>query len=59
VGQGDSMASTVSVSIIFTDLVDSTLTGSRLGPEAAEAFRQDGDYFGNLGLSWQSELAIN
>jgi class 3 adenylate cyclase/tetratricopeptide (TPR) repeat protein len=34
------MANTQIVTVIFTDLVDSTATAERLGPEAAEALRQ-------------------
>src|SRR5215470_13602896 len=35
------MASTVTVSTVFTDLVDSTAVSSRLGPAAAEDLRRE------------------
>jgi class 3 adenylate cyclase/tetratricopeptide (TPR) repeat protein len=35
-----SVSSTVTATFVFTDLVDSTATAARLGPEAAEALRQ-------------------
>ncbi len=34
------MSSSVTAAFVFTDLVDSTATASRLGREAAEEFRQ-------------------
>jgi class 3 adenylate cyclase/tetratricopeptide (TPR) repeat protein len=34
------MASSVTATFLFTDLVDSTATSARLGPDAAEEFRQ-------------------
>src|ERR1700675_942091 len=34
------MSSSVTATFVFTDLVDSTATGARLGPEAAEELRQ-------------------
>lgn len=34
------MSSSVTASFVFTDLVDSTATAARVGPEAAEELRQ-------------------
>src|SRR5690349_21563721 len=34
------MASSVTATFVFTDLVDSTATAARLGPEAADELRQ-------------------
>src|SRR4051812_10791197 len=43
-GQGSkgglSVSSSVTATFVFTDLVDSTATAARLGPEAAEELRQ-------------------
>lgn len=46
------MASTATVSVLFSDLVDSTLMASRLGPEAAETMRRT--YFGLLRAAVES-----
>src|SRR5215467_122100 len=40
------MSSSVTATFVFTDLVDSTATAARLGPEAAEELRQK--HFGLL-----------
>jgi class 3 adenylate cyclase len=38
--EGGLVSSSVTATFVFTDLVDSTATAARLGPEAAEALRQ-------------------
>ena len=40
-GEGQAMAATVTVSTLFTDLVDSTALAARLGPDATEALRRE------------------
>ena len=38
--EGKSVSSSVTATFVFTDLVDSTATAARVGPEAAEELRQ-------------------